>query len=76
MKKPYNGHESWNAWNVSLWIGNNEGLYRLACDCNARHGNVQRAARAFRADIGAERTPDGARYSQRSVALALAGLKE
>lgn len=33
MPKPYNGHRSWNAWNVSLWIGNDESIYRLAVDC-------------------------------------------
>lgn len=33
MRKPYNGHESWNAWNVALWIGNDEPLYRLAMHC-------------------------------------------
>lgn len=26
----YNGHRSWNAWNVSLWLNNDEGLYREA----------------------------------------------
>lgn len=83
-KKPYNGHESWNAWNVSLWIGNDEWLYRLALDCIRRarfksdRSIYERAARlfiAFIADVGAERTPDGARYSVRSVRLALAGLE-
>lgn len=25
--KEYNGHRSWNAWNVSLWINNDKSLY-------------------------------------------------
>lgn len=76
-KKPYNGHESWNAWNVALWIGNDEGLYRLALDClRRRNGRAQSAARLFTVEVGAARTPDGARYSVRSVTLALSGLSE
>lgn len=86
--KPYNGHASWNAWNVSLWINNDEGLYRFALDCLARAGNdrhgkarpaakrVNAASRLFIAEIGAEKTPDGARYSGRSVRAALAGLED
>lgn len=80
--KPYNGHPSWNAWNVSLWIGNDEALYRHALDCIARYGNgrksaagLRRAARAFVSGMP-PRTPDGARYSIHSVSLALAGLAE
>lgn len=73
--KPYNGHPSWNAWNVALWIGNDEGLYRLAMEMNAKHKRVERAARAMLAYLP-ERTPDGARYSHNSVKLALAGLKD
>jgi hypothetical protein len=26
----YNGHKNWNHWNVSLWVNNDEGLYRMA----------------------------------------------
>ena len=36
MKREYNGHESWNAWNVALWIGNDEPLYRFALECVRR----------------------------------------
>jgi hypothetical protein len=72
--KPYNGHPSWNAWNVSLWIGNDEGLYNLALDCLRANRNRHLAARAFVLNVGATRTPDGAKYSQRSVYLAMEGL--
>lgn len=75
--KEYNGHRSWNAWNVALWIGGDEGLYRYALDCIARaKRNSRRAAKYFIADLGAECTPDGAKYNQLSVRLALEGLME
>ena len=74
--KTYNGHRSWNAWNVALWIGNDEPLYRLALDCLLRcRNNAGKAARLFRSEVGG-RTPDGAVYNQMSVKLALAGLAE
>jgi hypothetical protein len=78
--KPYNGHRSWNAWNVSLWIGNDEGMYRLAMECLRIAGEdnmdraIRKAARIFRREVGAGKTPDGARHTQLSVRLALEGL--
>ena len=35
----YNGWTNWETWNVALWIGNDPGLYELACDV-ARDGGT------------------------------------
>ena len=73
----YNGHPSWNAWNVSLWIGNDEGLYRAAVEAlNSTH-TLRHATNVFFGLTGTryERTPDGAVYSAKSVNHALAGLE-
>jgi len=72
MAKGYNGHRSWAAWNVSLWIGNDEGLYRMALDYKRRYGS-HAGARRLLAELP-DKTPDGARYTQTSVREALAAL--
>jgi hypothetical protein len=74
--KPYNGHESWNAWNVALWINNEEPLYRLAMDCANRAPSLRTATNLFLASLGENRTPDGARYSFHSTMLAMKGLRD
>ena len=71
--KPYNGHKNWNHWNVSLWIGNDEALYRLALRC-IHSGNRRQAAETFLELVGATHTPDGAPYSLSSVTAAMRGL--
>lgn len=73
MKKPYNGHESWNAWNVSLWISNEEGIYREAVRLKTKYGAV-RGARFLKEQLP-EKTPDGAKYSIHSIKLALQDLE-
>ena len=74
--KAYNGHRSWNAWNVSLWIANDEPLYRLALDCLEHSATLAKAVRLFILEVGVQYTPDGARYTVRSVHDALKGLRD
>lgn len=84
MPKPYNGHCCWNCWNVSLWINNDENLYRAALECVRRphavtgHPVTARwAARRFLSEVvPVGRTPDGARYTFKAVRSAMAGLIE
>ena len=77
MPKEYNGHRSWNAWNVALWIGNDEGLYSLACECYADSATPKQAINKFvrRSGLLGDKTPDGATYNRLSIALALKGLE-
>jgi len=73
--KEYNGHRSWNAWNVALWLENDESLYRFAMDCLNKR-SISSATRRFMVPMGGERTPDGAIYNYLSVRLALEGLAD
>jgi hypothetical protein len=69
--KQYNGHRSWNAWNVSLWLHNDEGLYRAMLDYITQHNTKDRAARAMARDYAGERTPDGGRLNLTTIRLAM-----
>jgi hypothetical protein len=85
----YNGHKNWTHWNVSLWVGNDESLYRRAIDHlkrarRDRYGHARSAESATRvaarrlfADLGGRgaKTPDGASYSVTSLHHALIGLE-
>ncbi len=75
--KAYNGHRSWNAWNVALWISNDEILYNFAMECIKGINNNKRgtafATRRFINGMGGCKTPDGAVYNHLSVKLALQG---
>ena len=72
----YNGHRSWNAWNVALWIGNDEPLYRFAIDCIESTKTLNAATRKFMRYFEGERTPDGAKYNPTCVREALSGLTD
>lgn len=73
--KEYNGYPSWNQWNVSLWINNDESLYGWACDLTRQYGARKAAARMAR-ELEGIRTPDGARYNVTSILGAIRGILE
>jgi hypothetical protein len=73
-KGMFNGHKNWNQWNVSLWISNDEPLYREAVRLYRKFPTVDCAARHFKAQLP-ERTPDGGRYSIAAIRAALVGLE-
>ena len=70
----YNGHKNWNHWNVSLWLHNDEALYRAMVAAVRGHRTKDDAARAVLAELPAE-TPDGAPYTFSSVRAAMVGVK-
>jgi hypothetical protein len=84
----YNGHKSWNQWNVSLWIGNEEHIYDFAVECaeagarraakwrtgeNKHRVALDTATSMFMRVYGYERTCDGAVFNRLSVKRALEG---
>jgi len=80
--KSYSGHRSWNAWNVALWISNDEPLYRYAVGCLTRitpkgkPPTLYQAVSRFMEVMGGEKTPDGAIYNRLSVKECLKSLVE
>jgi len=73
MAKPYNGFPSWNAWNVSLWINNDEALYNWARYMVQRFGKGK-AAEYMAIEQEGKVTPDGAIYNKTSIRLAIRGM--
>lgn len=72
----YNGHKNWVHWNVSLWLNNDEALYKTMRGF-ARRNNRAKAAELmlqYLKDSGMYETPDGARYSKTAIQSAMVGL--
>ena len=75
--KEYQGHRSWNAWNVSLYIANEYWLYRAGVVALKSTKTPEQATRKFLRNTGilGRKTPDGAVYNRLCVKLALIGLE-
>ena len=67
--KEYNGHRSYNAWNVALWLHNDEDLYNLF-NWMPEHFSLDKAVSTLLSILSAK-TPDGAVYNRLSVKLAI-----
>jgi len=69
--KRYNGHPSYNHWNVALWFGNDEGLYRLAKSCRTGRELLEACD-----EMGFIKTPDDVRLNERLCGHALRCLRD
>lgn len=76
MTKEFNGHRSWNAWNVFLWISNDEHIYNFAMECinkpspQGKKPTIGQSVEKFLKVYGGEKTPDGGRYNPSTVKAA------
>ena len=58
----YNGWANYETWNVTLWIGNDEGLYDAARQCR----NYQQLV-SLLYDCGSTETPDGVKWDDAKI---------
>lgn len=65
-KGRYNGHPSWNFWNVSVWLSYPEDRYYHVMALCQRHGK-DRAANLLFEELGGTNTPDGAPFTRSSI---------
>lgn len=66
----FNGYSSWNAWNVSLWINNDEALYIIARETVKKYG-YKRGLRELVNYWEGQRTPDGAKFNRIGIKQAI-----
>jgi hypothetical protein len=71
----YNGHKNWNHWNVSLWLMNDEGLYRQVERAISDLRTLDAAARGLATQLKGQSTPDGAPYTFTTIRAAIRGMK-
>ena len=66
-----NGWKNRATWNVALWIGNDEPLYRMACGfMKSYKGRTPYRSFVKRYGMGDERTPDGFKFGGMKLCLA------
>ena len=67
--KEYNGHRSWNAWNVCLWLHNDSDWY-AEWDWMPEEFSLKKAVRCLMVALP-DKTPDGAVFNPLSIKLAI-----
>tara|TARA_B100000085_G_scaffold217951_1_gene202533 strand:+ start:531 stop:779 length:249 start_codon:yes stop_codon:yes gene_type:complete len=65
----YNGWANYETWNVTLWIGNDWGLYQLALDVVRNGGTYVDLINAIRINCDATKTPDDVAYNDAKIDL-------
>ena len=70
MAGKYQGHRSWNAWNVSMWLTNDYETYLLVCETVDSCKTKDAASRVLY-EMLPKTTPDGAKYTLSSIREAL-----
>lgn len=74
-----NGHSSYEAWNIHLWINNDEGLYNMARECVRENCSPTDAAAEFIntvSELGMDSTPDGVAFERFHVEDVMEELEE
>lgn len=71
--KPYNGHKNRAAWNVSMWLDNDYGLYELTRRVLRSARTLDRAAERIYAELEGQSTPDGVKFTLTNIRLAIRG---
>jgi hypothetical protein len=72
----YNGHKNWNHWNVSLWLMNDEGLFRRVEQAVSQLSTLDDAASGLAWQLKGQSTPDGAPYTFTAIRAAIRGMRE
>ena len=62
MPETYNGHPSYDHWNVALWFANDEPLYRLAMAAETPDYMARELS-----ELGLTETPDGVGYTSELI---------
>lgn len=66
--KSFNGHRSWNAWNASLWLSNNEVLDKMVNNyINIKEYSINKVFNILKDDLVNSKTPDGATITARAL---------
>lgn len=66
---PYNGWKNYETWNVALWLGNDEELYRIARRAASGTRTPYRDTVEALARHGITATPDGVAYDDADLSL-------